>query len=101
MRTRLSIPPVLIAFALMTASCAGSARTSAVAPPRLTLPQTVVTPCALPRLPDSPTQADLESNSAARGAAIVTCDAARRLALDTLIAERRLLDAWRAGSAEP
>ena len=60
-----------------------------------------VTPCSLPRLPDHATQADLESAYAARGVAIVTCDAARRLALETLIAERRLLDVWQSSPPEP
>ena len=100
MRPQLLIPPALLAFALMTASCAGSARTSAVAPPRLTLPPMAVTPCALPRLPDDPNRADLETAYAARGAAILTCDVARRLAVEALVTERQLLDAWLAGSPE-
>jgi hypothetical protein len=35
----------------------------------------------------------------ARGAALVTCDAARRLAVETLQAERALQDRWRTGGS--
>ncbi|TAL37388.1 MAG: hypothetical protein EPN98_03610 [Phenylobacterium sp.] len=47
-------------------------------------------PCELHRLPPVPTQADLEVGYAARGAQIVACDSARRLAVDTLDAEHAL-----------
>jgi len=30
----------------------------------------------------------------ARGAAVLNCDGARQLALETLLTERRLIDAW-------
>ena len=99
MRTLSWTPSALIVFALMTASCAGSRPTYAVAPPRLALPPLATSACVLPRLPDNPTQADLETAYARRGAAIATCDAARRLAVETLMSERRLLDAWR--TADP
>lgn len=82
-------PIASIACALMIASCAGSRPTSAVAPPRLTLPETASRPCDLHRLPDSPRLADLEIGYVTRGAQIVACDAARRLAVETLLAERR------------
>lgn len=87
----LSIRLVSIAFASMTAACATPPQTSA-APPRLLLPQTATTPCRLDRLGEHATLADLETSYAARGAALVLCDAARRLAVDTLIAERALQD---------
>jgi hypothetical protein len=45
----------------------------------------------------SPTQADLEVGFATRGAQIVACDAARRLAVQALDAEHELQD--RLGSA--
>lgn len=48
-------------------------------------------------LPPTPTQADLETAYAERGAQIVICDAARRLAIEVLIAERALVDQWLAG----
>ena len=47
-------------------------------------------PCELHRLPDAPTTADLEVGYAQRGAQIVACDAARRLAVETLDAEHGL-----------
>ena len=89
-----STPPVLLACALMTASCAASPLTSA-APPRLTLPREALTPCRLDRLPEAPTLGDLESSYMARGLALAECDAARRLAVETLLAERALQDRWR------
>lgn len=42
------------------------------------------------RLPERPTQADLEVGYATRGAQIVACDAARRLAVETHEAEHAL-----------
>lgn len=78
----------------MIASCAASPRTS-VAPPRLELPLIAVTPCRLDRLPDAPTQADLEASYMTRGRALVECEAARRTAVETLEAERALQDRWK------
>jgi len=63
-------------------------------PPRLTLPALSEAPCHLAVLPDNPTQADLEAVYITRGAGIVTCNAARQLAVDTLKAERSLIDQW-------
>ena len=79
----------------MTASCAGSPPISTVAPPRLTLPPAAIRRCALATLPPEPTMADLEIGYAARGAQIAACDAARQLAVDTLLAERLLQDGAR------
>lgn len=84
----------LIACALMTASCAGSPPISTVAPPRLALPEAATRPCALATLPETPSQADLEAAYLTRGAQIVACDAARRLAVETLTAERGMQDRW-------
>jgi hypothetical protein len=78
----------------MTASCAASLPPSAE-PPRLILPPTAASPCALPRLPQSPSEADLEVTYVERGAALVACETARALAVETLIAERALQDRWR------
>jgi hypothetical protein len=78
----------------MTASCAGLRLTSAVAPPRLSLPTAAARPCDLARLPDQPTIGDLEAAYALRGAHLLACDAARRLAVETLVAERALVDRW-------
>jgi len=81
-------------FCAMTASCAASLPPSAAAP-RLTLPEAAARPCRLDRLPDASTEGDLEVAYVARGAALVACDAARSLAVETLLAERALQDRWR------
>lgn len=89
-------PPIAaIASALMIASCAASATTSSVAPPRLTLPEMAGRPCELHRLPDAPTLGDLEAGYMTRGRQIADCDLARRLAVQTLMAERKAGDAAR------
>jgi hypothetical protein len=46
-------------------------------------------------LPEAPVQADLEAAYLLRGAQIVACDSARRLAVETLMAEREMLDHWK------
>ncbi len=76
----------------MTAACVTSPRP--VAPPRLALPDAATRPCALAVLPDHPTAADLDATYMQRGAQVVSCDAARALTVETLIAERRLVDEW-------
>ncbi len=83
----------LIACAAMTASCAGSPPISTVAPARLVLPEAAKRPCALAVLPAEPTTGDLDAAYVLRGAQIVACDAARRLAVETLLAERTMQDA--------
>lgn len=87
-----------IGFCAMIASCAASPRPYA-APPRLTLPEAAVRPCVLDRLPDRPTLGDLEVAYVSRGAALAACESARRLAVDTLVAERDLQDRWREAQA--
>ena len=84
-----------IALSATIASCAVSPPPSA-APPRLILPQAAARPCVLDRLPDVATQGDLEIAYVARGAALVACETARELAVETLLAERALQDRWRA-----
>lgn len=79
---------VSIVCATTTAACAVSPPTSSAAPPRLTLPLTARRPCELHRLPPAPTLGDLEIGYMTRGAQIAACDAARRLAVQTLEAER-------------
>jgi len=54
------------------------------------MPAEASRPCSLYRLPPNPTQADLEVGYASRGAQIVACDAARRLAVETHSAEHEL-----------
>lgn len=91
----------LSACAIMTANCAPSRPISTVAPPRLMLPPQATRPCALAVLPTEPTAADLEAAYVQRGAQIVACDGARRLAVETLIAERAMQDAQRKGRGAP
>ena len=85
--------PALIACAVMIANCAASPPISRVAPARLTLPEAARRPCALATLPAEPTAGDLEAAYLLRGAQIVACDGARRLAVETLMAERAMQDA--------
>ena len=93
MRTRLSRLICSIAFAGLTAGCVTS-NPPPVPPPRLSIPEAASKPCLLDLLPENATQADLEAVYNSRGAAVLNCDGARQLALETLLAERRLVDAW-------
>ena len=93
MRTNLSRLICLIAFAGLTAGCVTSSPPP-VPPPRLSIPEAASSPCLLDPLPENATQADLEAVYNDRGAAVLNCDGARQLALETLLAERRLVDAW-------
>ena len=88
MRRRPLLTSGLIAFALLTSACAGSSPASA---PILTLPQAARTPCRLPVLPDSPTQADLDAAYLARGEAVAVCDGRRDLAVQSFDAQSRAL----------
>ncbi|QBX39020.1 hypothetical protein E4M02_10770 [Brevundimonas sp. S30B] len=58
------------------------------------MPEEALRSCALAVLRSQATYADLEAAYAERGGQIVRCDAARRLALDTLEAERALVERW-------
>ena len=87
-------PLALSACVIMTASCAASRTPSPVAPPRLILPDAATRPCDLAVLPQTATAADLEAAYVRRGGQILACEAARRLAVETLEAERALVDAW-------
>ena len=49
-------------------------------------------PCGLYILPEAPSLADLEIGYVTRGAQLVACDAARKLAVDTHAAEHALED---------
>ncbi|MDO9588603.1 MAG: hypothetical protein Q8R45_05305 [Brevundimonas sp.] len=46
-------------------------------------------------MPDTPTHADLDVAYLERGARLVACEGARRLAVETLLGERALQDRWR------
>ena len=84
-----------LALLSMIASCASSPPPSAP-PPRLNLPTAAATPCRLDRLPERPSLADFEAAYMARGFRLAECEAARALAVETLLAERALQDRWRA-----
>ena len=83
----------LIVCAVMTTNCAASPPISPVAPARLVLPEAAIRPYALATLPAEPTAGDLDAAYLLRGAQIVACDGARRLAVETLLAERAMQDA--------
>ncbi|WP_292021224.1 MULTISPECIES: hypothetical protein [unclassified Brevundimonas] len=61
------------------------------------MPPAATRPCALAILPAEPTTGDLEAAYVLRGAQIVACDGARRLAVETLLAERAMQAAQRTG----
>lgn len=79
----------LLGFTMLTAGCAKPPQVSQ-AVPRLVLAAEAKAPCALHTLPLEPTLADLEIGYVTRGAQIVACDAARRLAVETYEAQRSL-----------
>jgi hypothetical protein len=56
------------------------------------MPKEALRPCALQRVPDHPTIGDLEGAYEARGAALVACNVARRLAVDTYFAQQKLIE---------
>ena len=88
----------LLISAIISSGCASWFQRPAppTEPPRLTLPALAATPCVLPRLPENPTWADLDAVAIQRAAALVQCEVARALAVETLTAERALQDRWRA-----
>jgi len=95
MRNTLSILPALLACAMLTSSCATFVPASApTRPPQREMPAQATTPCALPRLPDQATAAELESAFTARGVALLACDAARQLAVDVHAAEKADQETW-------
>lgn len=75
--------------ALLMTSCA-KPYPSLTAAPQLSLADEARAPCALYILPPHPTLADLEIGYVTRGAQIVACDAARRLAVETYEAQGAL-----------
>ena len=77
------------ACALLTSACAHRPPVLPAAP-QLQMPAQAAQPCELYRLPEAPTQADLEIGYAKRGAELVACDAARRLAVETHATEHAL-----------
>lgn len=77
---------------MLTASCAGSPRTLTVVAPHIEMPELAERPCRLDTLPASPTLSDLEVSYAQRGADLVACEAARKLAVDTFEAQSALAE---------
>ncbi len=91
----------MIASVGLIASCATLPVPAPVASPRLAIPEAASKTCLLDVLPENATLADLEATYNARGAAVLNCDGARQLALETLLAERALTDAWLALQNKP
>lgn len=84
---------ILTAFlscAGLTAGCATPPPALPVALPQLTPPPAATAPCEVYVLPPAATRADLDAGYVRRGAQIAACDAARRMALETLTAEHAL-----------
>lgn len=84
---------ILTAFlscAGLTAGCATPPPALPVALPQLTPPPAATAPCEVYVLPPNATRADLDEGYVRRGAQIAACDAARRMALETLEAEHAL-----------
>ena len=79
----------LIAFAPMISNCA-SLPPSLPAAPQIEMPAEAARPCKLSHLPEGPSHSDLDIAYAQRGADLVSCDAARRLAVQTHAAEHQL-----------
>ena len=82
---------VLCACGLLMSSCA-ALRQPLGAVPRVEMPAEADRSCSIYLLPPKPTQADLEIGYATRGAELVACDAARRLAVETHASEHALED---------
>lgn len=95
-RGLLSVP---LAIMLLTSACAHSPP-EPVRPPRLEMPAAARQACHLERLPTFPTNEDVDNTLIARGVAIITCDGARELAVQTHDAEHDLVDQWLAMMAE-
>ena len=74
----------------LTAGCATRPPASPAALPQLTPPAAATAPCEAYVLPPDATRADLDAGYVRRCAQIAVCDAARRLALETLEAEHAL-----------
>lgn len=80
----------LVVCSIMIANCAGSPRIYRAAAPQVEMPPEATRPCAIYRLPDTPSEADLEIGYATRGAQLVACNAARDLAVGIHAAEHQL-----------
>lgn len=63
-------------------------------PPRLEIPADAQKPCALYRLPASPTRADLEVGYVTRGAQLIECEGRRAVAVTTFATQAAAEAAW-------
>jgi len=91
-----------LSFAGLTAGCATRPPASPAALPQLTPPPAAEAPCEAYVLPPGASRADLDEGYVRRGAQIAACDAARRLALETLKAEHALeAEALRRSGSRP
>lgn len=79
-----------LSFAGLTGGCATQPPALPAALPQLTPPAAATAPCEVYVLPPDATRADLDEGYVRRGAQIAACDAARRMALETLEAEHAL-----------
>ena len=82
---------VVTVCAGLTSACASSTRSLAVAGPQIEMPPAARQACEIYILPADPTEGDLDHGFALRGAQIVACDSARRLAVETFEAQQALL----------
>lgn len=93
----------LVGCGMLMTSCAGWTPRLTGAP-QIEMPAEARKACSLSRLPENPTEGDLEALAQSRGADIVACDAARRLAVQIHDDEHALeakADAERAARARP
>lgn len=58
------------------------------------MPAVAKAPCKLTLVPEYPTQADIDAVVIDRGVKLVTCDAARGVAVETHEAQNSLQDEW-------
>lgn len=73
----------------MIVSCAKAPPAHPVSP-ELLLPAEVIVPCEIARLGSQATLSDLEQAYMQRGMQLVACDAARAMAVEIILRERRL-----------
>lgn len=86
-------PLILIAVTVcagLTSACASSPRSLAAVAGQIEMPPAARQACDLFTLPANATQGDLDRGFVVRGAQIVACDSARRLAVETFDAQQAL-----------
>lgn len=78
---------------MLVSGCATTGRQSAE-PPTVLVPEWVSKACAVPELPDAPTDGDVDAALIEGQAEIARCDAARKSALDLWMEERAAVRRW-------